>query len=156
MDDFNPRAVQTLVILARAVKTLPWVPEPLVIEVRIRRGGSGHTSIQPHDHFGEFNIWTLFVIGLNLCESFHWLTNAHRLTNEKTHINIDQSQTEFKYWTYQSEAGFSCDHAEPHRRVLTSITRGSGTQGISKLQLWQGIFKEISYLKVEAGKSISV
>jgi hypothetical protein len=111
MDDFNPRAVQTLVILALAVKTLPWVPEPLVIEVSIRRGGSCHTSVQPHDHFGEFNIWTLFVIGLNLCESFHWLTNAHRLTNEKTHINIDQSQTEFKYWTYQSEAGFSCDQS---------------------------------------------
>jgi hypothetical protein len=28
--------------------------------------------------------------------------------------------------------------------------------GQSKLQLRQGIFKEISYLKVEAGKSISV
>ena len=40
---------------------------------------------------------TLFVIGLNLCEPFHWLTDERRLTNEKTHINFDQSQTEFKY-----------------------------------------------------------
>ena len=38
----------------RGNQTLPWVPEPPVIEVKIRRGGSGHTSIQPH--FGEFNI----------------------------------------------------------------------------------------------------
>ena len=73
------------------------MPEPpAVIEVRTRRGGSqlssGHTSIQPH--FGEFNIRTLFVIGLNLCEPCHWLTDERRLTNEKTHINLDQSQTE--------------------------------------------------------------
>ena len=29
----------------------------------------------------------------HLCESFHWLTltDAHRLTNEKTQINLDQS-----------------------------------------------------------------
>ena len=93
----------------RAGTQLPWVPEPLVIEVRTRRGGSGHTSIQPH--FGEFNIWTLFVIGLNLCESFHWLADERRLTNEKTHINLDQSQTEFKYWTHQSEAGCLCDQS---------------------------------------------
>jgi hypothetical protein len=92
-----------------APSALPWVPEPLVIEVRTRRGGSGHTSIQPH--FGEFNIWTLFVIGQYLCESFHWLTDAHRLTSEKTHINIDQSQTEFEYWTHQSEAGCLCDQS---------------------------------------------
>jgi hypothetical protein len=47
---------------------MPCLPEPLVIKMRTRRGGSGHTSIQPH--FGELNISTLFVIGLNLCGSF--------------------------------------------------------------------------------------
>jgi hypothetical protein len=47
----------------------------------------------------------------NLCECFHWLTDERRLTNEKTHTNLDQSQTEFKYWTHQSEAGYSCDQS---------------------------------------------
>jgi hypothetical protein len=74
-----------------------------VIEVRTRRGGSGHTSIQPHS--GEFNIWTMFVIGQYLCESFHWLTDERRLTNEKTcinlveHLNISSDfDVGFLYW----------------------------------------------------------
>jgi hypothetical protein len=52
-----------------------------------------------------------FLDSCILCESFHWLTDAHRLTNEKTLINLDQSQTEFKYCIHQSEAGCSCDQS---------------------------------------------
>jgi hypothetical protein len=69
-----------------------------------------------HEHpasLCEFNILTLFVIGQYLCESFHWLTDERRLANERTRINLDQSQTDFKYWTHQGdhEAGCSCDQS---------------------------------------------
>jgi hypothetical protein len=88
--------------------TLPWVPEPSVIEVRTRRGGSGHTStnLTLVSSIFELCLWLVYIY-----ESFHWLTDAHRLTNEKAHINLNQSQTEFKYWTHQSEAGCSCDQS---------------------------------------------
>jgi hypothetical protein len=104
--------------------TLPWVPEPPVIEVRTRRGGSGHTSNKPH--FGEFNIWTLFMIGLNLCESFHWLTDTHKLTGRMNKFRPMINRVQI---LKSSKWGWMLVWPESPRRVLTSITRGSGIQG---------------------------
>ena len=64
-----------------------------------------------------------------------------------THINLDQSQTEFKYWTHQSEAGCSCDQS---RLVVSSLlSQEALAPRVHKSMVYHQTGRTCTYLKYE-------